>query len=92
MAMKKVTSRRSKGQPPTPNKASPKQAKAEETVSNGPGPAAKARSQSKSGTMSPRDQDTPFNAETAQVLRDADAGTNLLEYPSLEAMFEDRGI
>ena len=33
-----------------------------------------------------------FNAETAQVLRDADAGKNLLHYPSLEAMFDDLGI
>jgi hypothetical protein len=32
------------------------------------------------------------NAETAKVLRDAEAGKNLLHYPSLEAMFEDLGI
>jgi hypothetical protein len=35
---------------------------------------------------------TTVTAETAQVLRDAEAGKNLLHYPSLEAMFEDLGI
>jgi hypothetical protein len=29
------------------------------------------------------------NAETAQVLRDADAGKNLLKYASLEDIFKD---
>jgi len=33
-----------------------------------------------------------FNAETAQVLRDAEAGKNLIQYASLEEMFEDLGI
>jgi hypothetical protein len=37
-------------------------------------------------------KDTAVNAETAQVLRDAEVGKNLLHYPSLEAMFEDLGI
>jgi hypothetical protein len=35
---------------------------------------------------------TTFNEETAQVLRDADAGKNLLHYPSVEAMYEDLGL
>jgi hypothetical protein len=30
-----------------------------------------------------------INAETAKVLRDADAGKNLLNYASLEEMFKD---
>ena len=32
------------------------------------------------------------NTETARVLRDADAGKNLLDYASLEDMFEDLGM
>jgi hypothetical protein len=35
---------------------------------------------------------TTFNEETAQVLRDAEAGKNLLHYLSVEAMFEDLGL
>ena len=35
---------------------------------------------------------TTVNTKTAEVLRDAEAGKNLLYYPSLEAMFEDLGI
>lgn len=35
---------------------------------------------------------TSVSPETAQVLRDAEAGKNLLHYPSLEIMFEDLGI
>lgn len=35
---------------------------------------------------------TTVNAETAEVLRDAEAGKDLLHCPSLEAMFEDLGI
>ena len=92
MAENKVTSGRSKSQAHAAEKVSPKKVKPEKTVSNGPGPAAKAKSQPKAGKKSPRNKDAPFNAETAQVLRDADAGKNLLEYPSLEAMFEDLGI
>jgi hypothetical protein len=33
-----------------------------------------------------------INAETAQVLRDADAGKDLLHYASLDEMFNDLGI
>jgi hypothetical protein len=40
----------------------------------------------------PSSQKDVFNAETAKVLRDADAGKNLLIYPSLEDMFNDLGI
>jgi hypothetical protein len=32
------------------------------------------------------------NAKTAKVLRDADAGKNLLNYDSLEDMFKDLGM
>jgi hypothetical protein len=32
------------------------------------------------------------NSETARVLRDADAGKNLLDYASLEDMFKDLGM
>jgi hypothetical protein len=43
------------------------------------------------GNMSSSKKDV-VNAETAQVLRDADAGKNLLRYPSLEDMFKDLSI
>ena len=86
------TPKKSPGEPPAPKKVRPKTAQTEETVSNGPAAVAKAESQSKAGKKAPRNKDAPFNAETAQVLRDADAGKNLLHYPSLEAMFEDLGI
>ena len=33
-----------------------------------------------------------FNAETVQVLRDAECGKNLIHYASLEEMFQDLGI
>ncbi len=92
MATDKLTPKRSKGEALTPKKVSPKKAKPEGTVSNGPGAVAKGESKPKASRKAPRKKDAPFNAETAQVLRDADAGKNLLDYPSLEAMFEDLGI
>jgi hypothetical protein len=88
----RLTPKKSRGGKPSPKKVSPKKAMPEEAVSNGPTAVAKAKSGPKAGKKTPRKQDAPFNAETAQVLRDAEAGKNLLHYPSLEAMFEDLGI
>ena len=77
----RVTTKKSGDEKPTPRKAAPKKAKA-----NGPAAPAQAR-------KAPRSRkDTIVNAETARVLRDAEAGKNLLHYPSVEAMFEDLGI
>jgi hypothetical protein len=92
MAPNKVTAKTSGGEEPGPKKVRPKKALPEEAVSNGPTAVAKAESGPKSGKKVRRDKDAPFNAETAQVLRDVDAGKNLVHYPSLEAMFEDLGI
>ena len=88
----KLTPKTSGSKTPTPKKVSPKKARPAKAVSNGPAAVAKAESTAKAGKKAPRKKDTPFNAETAQVLRDADAGKNLVHYPSLEAMFEDLGI
>ena len=88
MATNKVTAKTPGGEKRAPKKVSPKKT---ERKLNGPA-VAKAESGPKAGKKAPRKTDAPFNAETAQVLRDADAGKNLVHYPSLEAMFEDLGI
>jgi len=44
------------------------------------------------GNNVPSSKKDVVNAETARVLRDADAGTNLLDYASLEDMFKDLGM
>jgi hypothetical protein len=92
MATNKVTPKTPGDKMSRPKKVSPKTAATEQVASNGATAVAKAESDSKAGKKTRRNQDVPFNAETAQVLRDADAGKNLLHYPSLEAMFEDLGI
>jgi hypothetical protein len=58
------------------------------------GPASSAAARPATGAKkAPRPRKgTVVDAETAEVLRDAEAGKNLLDYPSLEAMFEDLGI
>jgi hypothetical protein len=85
------TPRKSGDKAPAPKKVRPKKAQTKGAVPNGPAAFEKAKSLPKPGKKAPRPRDAPFNAETAQVLRDADAGKNLLSYPSLEAMFEDLG-
>lgn len=92
MATNKVTPKTSGSKTPMPKKVSPQKVEVKEPVSNGPAAVAKAESEPKAGKKSPRKKAAPFNEETAQVLRDADAGKNLVHYPSLEAMFEDLGI
>ncbi len=52
---------------------------------------AKSPAPSKPGKVS-NSKEQVVNAETAQVLRDADAGKNLLHYASLDEMFKDLGI
>ena len=83
----RLTPKKSGGEKPAVKKAPPKKAAASgPAVSAGaePASAAKKATRSQKGTI--------VNAETAKVLRDAEAGKNLLDYPSLEAMFEDLGI
>ena len=92
MATNKVTPKTSGVKTPKPKKVSPTKAEPEEAASNGPAGVAEPESGPGAGKKAPRKKGAPFNAETAQVLRDADAGKNLLDYPSLEAMFEDLGI
>jgi hypothetical protein len=74
-------------------KPAAKKATVEETASTN-GPAGSAQTKPGSGAKNARRsrKGTTVNAETAKVLRDAEAGKNLLHYPSLEAMFEDLGI
>jgi hypothetical protein len=92
MATNKVKPKTSGGKTPATKKVSPKKAAPKEAVADWRTAHAKAQPAPKADkTVSP-DKDAPFNAETTQVLRDADAGKNLLHYPSLEAMFEDLGI
>lgn len=82
------TSRKSVGEKPAAEKAPAKKATSAKAVANGPAAPVGART-----NVTPRTRkDTTVNAETAKVLRDAEAGKNLLHYPSLEAMFEDLGI
>ena len=45
-----------------------------------------------SGSNVPPSRKDVVNSETARVLRDADAGKNLLDYASLEDMFKDVGM
>jgi hypothetical protein len=92
MATNKGTAKASGGEKPAPGKVRPKEAAPEEVVTNGPAAVAEVGPGPKAGEKAHREKDAPFNAETAQVLRDADAGKNLLHYSSLEAMFEDLGI
>jgi hypothetical protein len=44
------------------------------------------------GSNVPSSRKDVVNTETARVLRDADAGKNLLDYTSLEDMFKDLGM
>jgi hypothetical protein len=88
----KSTLRKSGDAAPAPKKVRPKKAQPKGAVSIGPAAVEKAKSKPKAGKKVLRPEDAPFNAETAQVLRDAEAGKNLLSYPSLEAMFEELGM
>lgn len=86
------TSRKSVGEKPAAEKAPARTATPAKAATNGPTAPAGARTGVKT-KMTPRPRKgTTVNAETAKVLRDAEAGKNLLHYPSLEAMFEDLGI
>jgi hypothetical protein len=86
----RLTTKKSAGEKPAAKRAPTKKATPAKAVANGPAAPAKAEAKTKV-TLRPR-KGTSVNAETAKVLRDAEAGKNLLHYPSLEAMFEDLGI
>lgn len=83
----RLTAKKSGGEMPAAKKATPKKVKVNE-----PAASAETRPTTKAKKASRTRKGTTVNAETAQVLRDAEAGKNLLHYPSLEAMFEDLGI
>ncbi len=82
----RLTTRKSGGEKPTVKKAPAKK----KAAANGPTASADAQPSYKATPRSRKG--TSVNAETAKLLRDAEAGKNLLHYPSLEAMFEDLGI
>jgi hypothetical protein len=84
----RLTPKKSAGEKPAAKKATLKKGAA----ANGPAASAKAKPATKVKKAPGSRKGTTVNAETAQVLRDAEAGKNLLHYPSLEAMFEDLGI
>jgi hypothetical protein len=89
----KLTPKKSGGAKPAPKKkVSPNKATPKAAVPDRRPASAKAKSMPKAEKTPPSRKDAPFNAETAQVLRDAEAGKDLLDYPSLEAMFEDLDI
>jgi hypothetical protein len=88
----RLTPKEAGGKKPTTKSARPKKAPPEEAVANGPAAPAKARPEPEAKKGPRSRKGTTVNAETAEVLRDAEAGKNLLHYPSLEAMFEDLGI
>jgi hypothetical protein len=83
----RLTPKKSGEEKPAARKA-PSKGKA----ANGPAPSDGARPVTRGKKTSRSRRGTTVNAETAKVLRDAEAGKNLLHYPSLEAMFEDLGI
>jgi hypothetical protein len=76
----------------TPKKSVSEKPATKEAPANGPAAAAKPGPAPEAKKARRSRKGTTVNAETAQVLRDAEAGKNLLHYPSLEAMFEDLGI
>jgi hypothetical protein len=90
------------GEGPMATRLTPKKPEGEKTAAekassktgapSGPVASAQAEPATKSRKAPRSRKGTIVNAETAQVLRDAEAGKNLLHYPSLEAMFEDLGI
>jgi hypothetical protein len=86
------TPKESGGKKPVSKRVPRKKAAPERSVSDGRVASAKAPSAPKVKKPRPSRKGTTFNAETAEVLRDAEAGKNLLHYPSLEAMFEDLGL
>ena len=90
MATKKATK---KAAPVTAKKAVAKKAAPKMAT---PAKAAKAKPAAPKASRASKVAPCPLphipNARTRKTLRDADAGKNLIDYPSLEAMFEDLGI
>ena len=83
----RLTAKESGSERPAVDKAPAKNAAA-----NGPAASAGTKPATKAKKATRPRKGSTVNAETAEVLRDAEAGKNLLHYPSLEAMFEDLGI
>ena len=83
-----MTPKKSGGEKPAAKKAPP----GKKATANGPAAPVEARPEPEAKKGPRSRKGTTVNAETAEVLRDAEAGKNLLHYPSLEAMFEDLGI
>jgi hypothetical protein len=92
MATHKAKPKLSTGGAPASKKGPSTKTTPREVAADGRVGPAKAQPAPKADNRASPDEDAPFNAETAKVLREADAGENLLNYPSLEAMFEDLGI
>jgi hypothetical protein len=89
----RLTPKKSDGEKPAAKKATAKEAAPmKEDAANGPAAVAGAKPATEAKKAPRPRKGTVVNAETAEVLRDAEAGKNLLHYPSLEAMFEDLGI
>jgi hypothetical protein len=84
----RLTTKKSGGEKPAASKAPPK----EKAAANGPTASAEAQPSPRAKATPRSRKGTTVNAETAKVLRDAEAGKNLLHYPSLEAIFEDMCI
>jgi hypothetical protein len=83
---------KSAGERPAPKGALSETATPKETVPKRRKVSAKGQPTSETKRAPRSKKRAQFNAETAAVLRDAEAGKNLLQYPSVEAMFEDLGI
>jgi hypothetical protein len=83
----KLTPKKPGGEKPAAKKAPAKKA-----AVNGPAASAGAKPATEAKKAPRSRKGTVVNEETAKVLRDAEAGKNLLHYPSLEAMFEDLDI
>jgi hypothetical protein len=89
----KLTSRGSGGEKPSTRRAAAKgAAPGKKDAANGPAASAEAQRAIGAKKVPRARKGSVVSAETAEVLRDAEAGKNLLHYPSLEAMFEDLGI
>jgi hypothetical protein len=84
----RLTPKKPGSEKPAAKKAPPRK----KAAANGPAASAQAKPATEAKKAPRTRKGTVVNEETAKVLRDAEAGKNLLHYPSLEAMFEDLGI
>jgi hypothetical protein len=84
----RLTPKKSAGEKPAAKKPIPRK----KATAHGPEASAGAKPATGARKTPRFRKGATVNAETAQVLRDAEAGKYLLHYPSLEAMFDDLGI